>query len=376
MTKNISIYIHIPFCVSKCAYCDFYSLPCGKSGKIAEKKAYTDALIRNIKSTNSENLCVKTIFIGGGTPTSLETEQLCEIISALHEHFEISPDAEFTVESNPATFDTEKLKALRALGVNRLSMGMQSANDSELRLLSRIHSRADAVEAFRLARNAGFDNINLDLMYAIPSQTLGSFEKTLDEVIALRPEHLSVYGLQIEDGTPFGKNRDKYDFPNDDAETALNSLAVSKLETAGYHRYEISNYSLPGKECAHNLVYWSQGEYIGFGTGAHSFINGCRISTPKDIALYTSCNDFNSITVTEEILDNDAMNDEFIMLSLRLTKGVSLSALNARGYKTDELIKKAAPFIQNGFMTFNGKNLSFTSKGFNVSNYILSELIY
>ncbi len=364
--------------MSKCAYCDFYSLSCGKNGKATEKTAYLNAVLRNIENWSfyGKGRTVDTVFIGGGTPTALDTDSLCTIISNIKSSFDIAPNAEFTIEANPKTFDKEKLAAIRTLGVNRLSIGVQSGNDSELKLLSRIHTANEAKESFDLARKCGFDNISIDLMYGIPSQTVSSFEKTLDLALSLRPEHISLYGLQLEEGTRLWKDREKLVFPSEDDQLKMNSILISRLQSAGYERYEISNFSLSGRQCRHNLVYWTQGEYIGFGPGAYSYFEGRRFYIPRELDSYCSCEDFDGISVTDELQSREDSDREFIMLSLRLTRGIQLSALNERTPNAEALLKRAEKFIKDGFMQSKEERLSFTEKGFNVSNYILSELLF
>ncbi len=376
--KNLSLYLHVPFCVSKCAYCDFYSLPCGKTGKANEKTAFLNAVLRNIENWKNygDSRTVDTLFIGGGTPTSLDTESLERIILALRSSFKLAPNAEFTAEANPKTFDEEKLNMLRSLGVNRLSIGIQSGNDNELKLLSRIHSADEARESFKLARKCGFDNISIDLMYSIPSQTAKSFSHTLDFATSLHPEHISVYGLQLEEGTPLWRKRDSLVFPTEDEELEMNALLLKKLGNAGYLRYEISNYSLPEKECRHNLKYWTQGEYIGFGPGAYSYFNGKRFYLPRDLERYCGCDDFGMITEIDELQTKEDADREFIMLALRLSRGIDLKSLDKRTPNGETLLKSAESFIKNGFMQQSNGHLSFTEKGFNISNYILSELLF
>ncbi len=376
--KNLSLYIHVPFCISKCAYCDFYSLACGKNGRKQEKTAYLNAVLRNIENWKhyGKDRKLDSIFIGGGTPTVLDTDALSKIINAVKIAFDVTPNAEFTVEANPKTFDTEKLRALKELGVNRLSIGVQSANDNELIKLSRIHTFEDAKTSFDLARECGFDNISVDLMYGIPSQSVISFSETLDKVISLKPEHISVYGLQLEEGTPLWVKQNCFTFPSEDEEAELNALALQKLTEAGYFRYEISNYSLPERECRHNLGYWSQGEYLGLGPGAYSYFDARRFYIPKDLELYCNCTDFDTVSVTEEIQSKEDSDREFIMLSLRLARGISINSLKERVPSFDLFISRAEKFIQTGFMELKDDRLYFTSKGFNVSNYILSELLF
>lgn len=400
-----AIYIHIPFCVSKCAYCDFYSLPCGarsdKSGdfpvtqdSLALQKGYVDALCKQLRLTSEryDRPKISTVFIGGGTPSLLRTEDIKSITDTLYACFDIPKSAEFTLEANPETLNTEKLAAYRKMGISRLSIGMQSAVEGELKALSRIHTHESVVNAVKSARAAGFDNINLDLMYALPGQTEKSFGETLTAALALSPEHISVYGLQLEEGTPLFKSRKRLSFPDDETENKMNALALEILSKNGYRRYEISNYAKTGYECKHNLTYWTLGEYFGFGTAAHSFKDGKRYSIKKDIYAYCASSDFSDVTETEETLTKEDLAEEYIMLSLRLCKGLSLNGLRKMTESAEAYIKRAEPFIKGGFMelyrekaadTVSAGSLSsgdtllrFTPSGFNVSNAILSEIIY
>lgn len=379
---SIGIYIHIPFCVSKCAYCDFYSLACGKNGAngkwTEQKNAYTAALCRQISLWGEKygHCEISSVFIGGGTPTTLSSGQLTAISDSLKSAFHLTPDAEFTVEANPMTFDKEKLAALKKAGVNRLSIGMQSADDNELKLLSRIHSQSGLEQSFNTARESGFDNINLDIMYGIPSQTVSSFRKTLDAVLSLAPEHISVYGLQLESGTRLYQNREKYSFPGEDEETEMNALAQNVLEKAGYCRYEISNYSLPGRECRHNLLYWNAREYLGFGAGACSYFDRKRFRISPDIESYCQSSDFSEITETEEILSDEDAAREYIMLRMRLCEGLEIKKLQDLTPNTEKYLLRAGKFIKPGLIKEKDGFLSFTPAGFNVSNTILSEIIY
>ena len=376
-TKNVGVYIHIPFCISKCSYCDFYSLPCKNPDNSDSKQRYCISLARDIcENGKSYDVKVSSVFIGGGTPTVLTKKQLILIIGALKNTFEFTPNAEFTAESNPATFDKEKLTALKKAGVNRLSIGMQSACKNELSALNRIHSFDDVTRSFLLARECGFDNINLDLMYGIPFQTIESFEYTLSKAIELSPEHISVYGLQLEEGTPLYKNREKYVFPSDDAICELNQTALEVLSRNGYHRYEISNYSKAGYECKHNLNYWNLGEYLGFGTGAHSYFDGRRFYTESDLKAYSETLKHSDLSVTEEILDQEEKVREYVMLRLRLTKGVETRKLLSLSKNAEKYLKSAKKYISLGLMEEKNGFLHFTPSGFNVSNAILSDILF
>ena len=374
---SIGIYIHIPFCVSKCAYCDFYSLPSSCHGQDLTER-YVSALIRQMKWGKDRygNSEVDTVFIGGGTPTFLKTEQLTRIISALKSCFDLTPNCEFTVEANPKTFDGEKLTALRKAGVNRLSLGVQSANENELKLLGRIHTFDDAKKAFDLTRKCGFDNVSLDLMYGLPCQTEESFMRTVEAVIGLCPEHLSVYGLQLEEGTPLYKKRNELTFPSEAECVSMYSACIKLLEKNGYARYEISNFAKDGYKCRHNLGYWSQGEYLGFGTGAYSYFDSKRFFCESDVEAFCNTDDFeNLITVDEVLTDGDKVT-EFIMLSLRLTDGFAEKDLFDRTRNAEFYLKRCESFIKNGFMKKENGRIFFTEKGFNVSNTILSEILF
>ncbi len=374
---NIGIYVHIPFCVSKCAYCDFYSLPSAKTDD-ALKDEYVEALVRQIRSAPSiyGEQAVDTVFFGGGTPTVLKTEQLLHIIQALKGAFHLTRNCEFTVEANPATFDFDKLTALRAAGVNRISLGVQSAQDCELSLIGRIHTFEQAKNAFNLTRNAGFDNISIDLMYGLPSQTEHTFFDSVQKITELAPEHISVYGLQLEENTPLCKNRKNYTFPSEDECISMYSAAIALLKKHGYDRYEISNFSKKGRECAHNLLYWSQGQYLGFGAGAYSYFDNRRFHTESDINVFCDTENFDDITVLdEEISDADKVT-EFIMLSLRLTRGFSEKELFNRTRNASFYLDKMKKFIKAGLMKRENGRIFFTEDGFNVSNAILSEILF
>ena len=377
--KHLGIYVHIPFCVSKCAYCDFYSLPCEKQRITDElKNDYVRALIRDMEKTAPlyENAIIDTVFVGGGTPTLLPTSAIRELTGAIKRLFDLSEVKEFTFETNPATFDAEKLSVMKECGVDRLSIGMQSACDTELSALGRIHTFSDTRNAVELARSCGFNNINLDIMYGIPHQTKESFVSTLRSAMALSPEHISVYGLQLEEGTPLCKNKSSYVFPTEDEEYDMTMSIPSILGENGYERYEISNYAKKGCECKHNLGYWTQGEYLGFGCGAYSFVNGERYYCERDIYKYLSCSDPSDMTVIDEKLSNDDRIEEFIMLSLRLSKGLSIEKLRAMTDKAETYIERAKKFVKLGLMMENAGRISFTDKGFDVSNGLIAEIIY
>lgn len=396
--KPLGLYIHIPFCHAKCAYCDFYSQS-GAGDELMQR--YVDSLLLQMEdySAAAKGYTVDTVFIGGGTPTALPVKAMSDLLSGIARHFNIKKGAEFTMEANPATVSPAALSKYRRLGVNRLSIGLQSANADELSALSRIHTREDFEASYKAARRAGFDNISVDLMYGIPLQTADSFSRTLDYVTALEPEHISVYGLKIEDGTPFARIRDTLMLPDEDTEADMYLDCVRYLDAKGFRHYEISNFARPGYECRHNLKYWNCDEYLGLGCAAHSYFAGMRFSMKRDLMLFIDAMEADitsggmltgdGITLAEEQIRNAAPIDElytiapserigeYIMLRLRLTDGVSAAEFEARfGMNFDALYgRRLQIYIDNGFMTYNGDRYAFTPKGMYVSNYILSSIL-
>ncbi|MHB1151671.1 MAG: radical SAM family heme chaperone HemW [Eubacteriales bacterium] len=378
MDNKLGLYIHIPFCRSKCAYCDFYSITDTK-----KHQRYIDSLILHMGdySDGLDNYNFDTVFIGGGTPTIISKNLMIDLLDAIFNNFNITKDAEITIEANPATIDTGMLKKYHSEGINRLSIGMQSSCDNELRALTRIHTFDEFEESFRSARKAKFNNINIDLMYGIPEQTLASFKMTLDYVCDLRPEHISVYGLKIEENTPFADKTDILSFPNEDDEYAMYEMAVNTLTEQGYIQYEISNFALPGFECRHNLKYWNCMEYLGLGPGAHSYLNDCRFSFKRDIDLYMDAmekidTEFNILDECYNITPKERIG-EYIMLHLRLNEGLNTEQFRDSFNLNFERIydKYLKIYVDNGFMEKNNSNYSFTTKGRYVSNYILSAML-
>lgn len=288
---TLGIYLHIPFCLKKCLYCDFCSFPV--EGDKDVREAYCRELCRRMR--NARALCsdrtVDTVYIGGGTPTLLPADCFSMLFDTLRESFSLSPDCEISCECNPATADGVLLGHIRTLGVNRLSIGLQSMHANELAALGRLHSTADFLSVFSTARKVGFDNISVDLMYGIPEQSPESFSATLDAVCALSPEHVSAYGLKIEENTPFFLRRNTLPLPDEDAEFSMYRLCTDKLAAAGYAKYEISNFAKPGRECRHNLRYWQEEEYLGFGVAAHSCFGGERFGNSRDLAAFLAGED-------------------------------------------------------------------------------------
>ena len=286
MEQNLSLYLHIPFCVRKCLYCDFLSGP--QSADMQEQ--YVEALCREIQETSPEyrEYQVVSVFIGGGTPSVLLPEQTIRIMEMLKSCFTLTDTCEISMEMNPGTVTPEKMNAYRACGINRISIGLQSANDGELKALGRIHTCADFLKAYEMAVEAGFTNINVDLMSAIPEQTLKSYQETLQKVLALQPQpvHISAYSLIVEEGTPFYEQ--ELNLPDEETERRMYEITDDILRNAGYHRYEISNYAKAGKECVHNKVYWQRGNYLGLGIGSASLIQNVRFHNMTDISSYVN----------------------------------------------------------------------------------------
>ncbi len=376
--KTLGLYFHIPFCLSKCPYCDFYS-----GTDTAAVSRYTDALVLHMEdyAASAASYDVDTVFFGGGTPTVLPLPRLLDLIDGLYDNFTLQESAEFTIEANPATISASGLRRLRRAGVNRLSMGLQSADPGELKALGRIHSFEDFTESFRAARKAGFSNINIDLMYGIPNQTIESLTETLERVFALDPEHISLYGLRIEEGTPFAERKGKLALPGEDAEWEMYARAVELLAEHGWAQYEISNFAKPGRQCLHNLRYWNCEEYLGFGPGAHSYFGGRRFAYRRDLEAYIASLEYPG-SVPDLLSEDYALRPserlgEYVMLRMRLTDGVNTDDFAARfGISFEKMFAKYLPlYLDNGFMKQEDRRYFFTPKGMFVSNYILSAML-
>lgn len=378
--KILGIYVHIPFCLSKCAYCDFYSfVPSGE--ELMER--YINALLLHMKDyreSAAEYTC-DTVYIGGGTPTALPTDLLIRLIKGIKKNFVLSNNPEFTVEANPATVTPDMLKRLRRAGVNRISFGLQTGDNNELKMLSRRHSRRDFEISYRMARDAGFDNISVDLMFGIPYQTMDSLMRNLHYVTRLGVEHISLYDLKLEPGTPLFEDRDKLRFPDEDTEADMYLRAVEYLNSEGYPQYEISNFALPGRYSRHNLKYWNCSEYLGFGPGAHSYFNNNRFSYGRSIEKYITgveqpMSAVDIIDSSEEISPKERLG-EYVMLRLRLAAGIKFDDFRFR-FRMDfeEMFgNKLIPYLKGGFMVKRKNGIALTAKGMFVSNYILSDLL-
>ena len=411
--KELELYVHIPFCVRKCAYCDFLSAP----ADMQERTLYVDALTKEIRAEKEEyrNYKVSTIFLGGGTPSVLGEDEIAEIFRALYESFDISDSAEITMEVNPGTVTEGKAAVWKKCGVNRLSIGLQSVNDDELRMLGRIHTYREFLNTWETVRGAGFRNVNIDLISAIPGQTLESWCRTLRTAAELEPEHISAYSLIIEEGTPFyerygeeaGCNFETENdkareadgcqtvlppLPDEDTEREIYKATEEILAGYGYHRYEISNYAKDGYECRHNLGYWERKEYLGLGLGASSLIDECRFHNTEDMKKYleffekstsdpaglsnsTDC--LSGIREEVESLSREDQMEEFMFLGLRKTGGISMNEF-CEAFDRD-VFEVYGPQIrkmeEQGLLIVQDGRIRLTERGTDVSNYVFSEFI-
>ena len=372
MTDKTGIYIHVPFCLSKCHYCDF----CSRTRVDEETKSLyvnrlCDEIIAQGELLGDKRPIADTVYFGGGTPTLLSPAQFSLILDAVNGVFGIEADAEITAETNPKSADYAKLYDMRSVGINRLSIGMQSVHDNELRALGRIHNHADFLLSYKDARKAGFDNISADLMYGIPEQTMGSFEESVRTLMSVAPEHISSYCLTVEDGTNFGRRRDSLILPDEDTVSDMYRIMTEILRSGGYEKYEISNFAHNGRASRHNLKYWKRENYLGFGPAAHSFYDGVRFANSRDIEAYLMGDKIREDA--EKITDEDAA-DEYVMLGMRLRDGIDIQEFN-RIFKIDFMARYGNVFKRFApeYISIDGERCAFTDKGMFVSNYILSE---
>ena len=378
--KDSGLYIHIPYCRTKCQYCSFVSFPCpGKS-----PAAYLTALIRQIGELAHhpwlEDRKIATIFIGGGTPTIYDGDSLARLLAACFSKFEVVADPEVTIESNPNAVSLDQLRQCRAAGANRLSIGVQAFDDRLLRAVGRSHSRQEALNAVALARRAGFDNLNLDLMYGLPGQTMDDWRQTMQTAASLAPEHLALYELTIEEGTPFAEFRKqgRLSLPPDDAIIELEDFAYPFLADNGYSRYEISNFAKAGCVCRHNMNYWRNGSYLGLGAGAVSCLAGLRLTNVQDPALYVKMVQDGQPPFAEgEALSTEASFRESVVMGLRLLAGVELDELRGRYglHPEDYYGRRLLAFIEQGLINLDDQYMKLTAKALPVANQVLSELV-
>jgi oxygen-independent coproporphyrinogen-3 oxidase len=385
---SIGLYVHIPFCTAKCGYCDFNSY----AGQEHLVPPYTGALLREaaLWQKTVAGRPVETVFFGGGTPSLTPLDEMEQILSGLRCVFAFAGDVEVSLEANPGRISREHLAGLRALGVNRLSIGVQSFDDDELLSLDRIHSSGDATEAFRLARTAGFDNVNLDLIFGLPGQPLARWQRSLERALALAPEHLSLYALTVEDGTPLARQvaRGKTPAPDPDMQAEHYEWTQDRLAAAGYEQYEISNWARPGRACRHNLVYWENRQYLGLGAGAHSHLDGKRFSNVLLPDRYIELVDASAVADgegrramrhvagAEQVTHELAMADTMI-LGLRLNAGIDRSAFRARhGCDLDQIYGDVlSEFAGYGIAEPTATHVRLTRRGRLLSNELFQRLL-
>lgn len=373
MKRPLALYLHIPFCAAKCAYCDFASYP----GREDVWEEYTNLLSGELRAWKEElsEYEAATVFFGGGTPSLIPAEKIARLMDNVRSCVDVRADAEVTIESNPGTLTKEKLRLYRGSGINRISIGAQAMDDRLLRALGRIHTSDQVCEAVSMAREAGFENLSLDLMYALPEQSADDWMKTLERAVRLQPEHLSAYSLIVEEGTPMAGRVESGAavVPDDDAVVEMQRTAVQYLAEAGYHRYEISNYAKDGCECRHNIVYWQRGEYLGVGCAAHSMMKETRFENPRSLKEYLS--GVRKLDVTP-LTREDAM-EETLMLSTRMCRGLDLAAWQ-RNFGEDFAAKRAKKLAQlekMGLVRIADGFMQLTRTGLELQNAVVVELM-
>ncbi len=371
--SSMEIYIHIPFCIRKCDYCDFLSGPSGPE----EQADYVQALLREIQAVEKgEGRSVSSIFIGGGTPSVLDERLLGDILREIRNRFKMEEDAEITIEVNPGTANIGKLQAYREMGINRLSIGLQSPEDRELKILGRIHNYGQFLETYQEARTVGFDNINIDLMSAIPDQTYEGWMKNLRTVAELEPEHISAYSLIVEEGTPFAAR--KLNLPDEDTEYNMYEATAQILKEYGFEQYEISNYARKGRKCRHNVGYWTRQDYLGFGLGASSLYGKERFANTADMKKYLeNSKNLEKIREKEPSLTREDEMAEFMFLGLRMTKGISKADFQrCFGCTIESVYGEVLEKYESMELLLEKDGRIFLSReGIHVSNSIMAEFL-
>ncbi|MDE6388680.1 MAG: radical SAM family heme chaperone HemW [Lachnospiraceae bacterium] len=373
--KELSIYIHIPFCIRKCLYCDFLSFP-------AEIGNYVNLLCREISSSAPEyqQYQVVSVFLGGGTPSVLPAMDISLIMETIRDNYRISQDIEVTMEMNPGTVDEDKLRQYITAGMNRISIGLQSADDEELLRIGRIHDYQTFLRTYELARRVGFHNINIDIMSALPGQSVVSYERTLRAVTSLEPEHISAYSLILEEGTPLYERQYEYSFPTEEEDREMYSLTKDFLSSCGYHRYEISNYAREGYECCHNKVYWQRGDYVGFGLGASSMVRNVRWKNPEDLTLYEAYvyRQEDMCVPDRQILTEKEQMEEYMFLGLRMMCGVNRQGFaRTFGRQIEEAYGEIPDRLcRQGLLAQDKNNMMLTELGIDVSNYVFAQFLF
>ena len=374
--KPLGLYIHIPFCKSKCIYCDFYSLPRAED----RMDRYVSALCRQLAEIAQRTTAhtVDSVYLGGGTPSYLGEKRLRHILKTVKKHYHLSRDAEITLEANPdSAGDWRALRSLRRAGMNRLSLGVQSADDGLLRALGRPHTFAQAEEAAAAARRARIRNLSLDLIYGLPGQNLAGWKDTLERAAALEPEHLSCYGLKVEEGTPLWDMQEKMDLPDDDAQADMYLWTVERLGALGYEQYEISNFARPGRASRHNMKYWTLCEYAGFGPGAHSDLGDVRYAYLRSLDTYCAGVEAGvSVLESSEHIPSRERDIEYVMLGLRLSQGISRQEFENRYRLPFAPIQSVLErFRATGHAALAGERWRLTPEGFLVSNQIIGQAL-
>lgn len=388
--KELELYVHIPFCVKKCAYCDFLSW----NADTDVRQKYVETLIREIQLTGEryQDYRVITIFFGGGTPSILSAEQIETIFCALRENFQIEENAEITIEANPGTVTKEKAKAWKRAGINRVSIGLQSVENSELKMLGRIHTYEEFLETYQLLREEGFSNLNVDLISAIPGQSVESWERTLRVAAELSPEHISAYSLIVEEGTPFyewygEENKETVDhsggterppLPDEESERRIYEETEEILKEYGYFRYEISNYAKEGYECRHNIGYWRRAEYLGLGLGASSLMENRRFQNCSDYEAYQNAVQTGALLyMEEERLTTEDEMEEFMFLGLRMAAGICRSDFQKKFGKTVEEVygEVILTLEKQGLLNCEEDRIFLTARGVDISNYVFEQFL-
>ena len=374
MKKELELYLHIPFCIRKCEYCDFLSGPADEKSR----RIYMDALLRELAAVGpqAKDYEITSVYIGGGTPSLLPGAWMEELMEQVRDTYCLKNDAEISMEANPGTLTETNLAGYQRAGINRLSLGCQSTEDTELKLLGRIHTWAQFQESFQMAREAGFDNLNVDLMSGLPKQNLTSWEKSLERIAEMEPEHISAYSLIIEEGTPFAEK--KLELPEEEEERQMYERTGEILQCYGYHQYEISNYAKKEKECQHNLGYWTRREYLGFGVGSASLFQNQRFTNLRDRRAYAAFDgNLESIRQDRETLTVREQMEETMILGLRLIRGVSRNEFRKRfGRSVEEVYGPVLEkYSRMGFLKMEGDRIALTRAGISVSNPIMADFL-
>ena len=370
--KEIGVYIHIPFCKQKCLYCDFVSF----ANKQELQKDYIQALKKEIQNWKNDAYKIKTIYIGGGTPSYIDSNYISEIINL------VGNAPSITIELNPGTVTKEKLLVYKNAGINRLSIGLQSTNDTLLKQIGRIHNYKQFLETYNLARNIGFDNINVDLMIGLPNQSIKDIKQSLEDICRLNPEHISVYSLIVEESTPIQKLIDngELELPDEETERQMYWYVKDYLELNGYKHYEISNFAKPGFESEHNLDCWNQKEYIGFGAGAYSYLNKKRFGNISNLEKYIqncNSNNFEKNVILEEAQDKNQQMNEYMILGLRKIDGISIQKFEEKFNENPILLfrKELQKLYEDKLLTIDGDIIKLSNKGLDLANIVWEEFV-